>query len=239
MPALPAAHMHIFETIASMEYSNRSAKINMVPPAVLAVFLVTFARAETLQKVIFPDDVAANRAAFCLDGTNAGYYISENPNSTGWAIYLEGGGLCVTVFDCESRVKGSQGSSSFWGEVHNDNNNVCSSTEEGNPFGEFNKVYVPYCSGDTWTGTTIRNEALGGLHTCGHNIVGTVIEHLYNTTKFSSATHLLLSGGSAGGIGVFHNADYVSNLIHNVKVKLIINHQIHVWEPLLNEHIAH
>ena len=34
---------------------------------------------------------------------------------------------------------------------HEDTNNVLSDAA-GNPFANYSKVWVPYCSGDTWTG---------------------------------------------------------------------------------------
>ena len=54
---------------------------------------------------------------------------------------------------------------------------------------------------------------VGGLHTTGHYNVKAVLDHLANTTAFKHADNLLLSGGSAGGIGVFHNADFVGDYI--------------------------
>lgn len=121
-------------------------------------------------------------------------------------------------------------------------------------------MWIPYCSGDTWTGTTTSNPHLHGLPTTGHNIIEAVVDHLINTSGFDKATHVLLSGGSAGiddhlgwlkpnldthacnfpllgsfctqacvklmcsqricplrwgigGIGVFHNADWLSDTV--------------------------
>ena len=42
-------------------------------------------------KVLFSAEVGAAYSASCLDGSPAGYYIKEHPESTGWVIYLEGG----------------------------------------------------------------------------------------------------------------------------------------------------
>jgi len=167
-----------------------------------------FSNAETLKRVIFEKTLADDRSAICLDGSPAGYYVDDVANSEGWAIYLEGGGLCLEPFDCIQRTKSKLGSSKYWAESFSDTTNVLSDGPE-NPFANFSKVWVPYCSGDMYTGSSIKNHLLAGLSTCGFNIVDTVLEHLYNTTSFAGAKQLLLSGGSAGGFGAFHLADYV------------------------------
>jgi hypothetical protein len=97
------------------------------------------------------------------------------------------------------------GSSTQWPPNMTDSSNVLSATDDGNPFGSFNKVWVPYGSGDCFTGTSTSNAHLGGLATTGHNVLNALIDHLINTTEFHKVTHVLFSGGSAGGIGVFHN----------------------------------
>ena len=68
------------------------------PPASnsACVHVEPFSRAKAWELV-----AARSRAA----GTPAGYYVHENPDSKGWVIYLQGGGLCVTPFDCAARAK--------------------------------------------------------------------------------------------------------------------------------------
>lgn len=182
--------------------------------AVATALFVPCAQAETMDRVVFDAGFAREKSSYCLDGTPAGYYVHENPDSKGWVIYLQGGGLCVTPFDCAARAKngGKEGSSLKWDATFSDTTNVLSDSPD-NPFRNYSKVWVPYCSGDTYTGTTLKNKYLGGLHTTGHYNVKAVLDHLANTTGFKHADNLLLSGGSAGGIGVFHNADFVGDYI--------------------------
>ena len=74
-------------------------------------------------------------------------------------------------------------------------------------------MYVPYCSGDTWLGIKKdRNLFLGDLFTNGHLILETVLDHLHNTTSMKkSVGHVLLSGDSAGGIGIIHDIPDMPN----------------------------
>jgi len=52
-----------------------------------------------------------------------------------------------------------------------------------------------------------------GLQMSGHLIIETLVERLLNTTHFGSATDIVLSGSSAGGIGTFHHTDWLADLM--------------------------
>jgi len=47
----------------------------------------------------------------------------------------------------------------------------------------------------------------------GHLIMETLVERLVNTTQFGSATDVILSGSSAGGIGTFHHTDWLADTL--------------------------
>jgi hypothetical protein len=79
-------------------------------------------------------------------------------------------------------------------------------------------VQVLYCSSDDWSG----NQLAGGAYTPtdpttwnfeGRAILNAVIADLTASHGLNSATEVLFSGGSAGGVGVFANANPVSKLI--------------------------
>lgn len=175
-----------------------------------------------MQLELFPAELAMERGAQCLDHTPAGYYIrKQDPHR--WIIFLEGGGLCVTPFDCIARAHkkgsfGSLGSSKSWpskGPIHNDA--MTASFSELNPFMNFTQVYVPYCSGDTWLGASSRHRAdLFGLQMSGHLIIEMVIDRLLNLTTLPHATDVILSGSSAGGIGTFHHLDWLADRMAQV-----------------------
>jgi len=159
-----------------------------------------------------------------LDGTPSGYYYrrsSAPPGSPGyssWVIFLQGGGLCVEPVDCYLRMRTSLGSSNYWNDTFNDRLGVLSANASINPFADFNHVWVPYCSGDTHTGTLMSDDILG-FYFSGHLTIVALCQHLKDTTHILNATHILLSGASAGGIGVFNNADYIRNQFPNAGLK--------------------
>lgn len=175
---------------------------------------VVLSDAAPLQLELFPEELAKNRGAQCLDHTPAGYYIrKQDPHK--WVIFLEGGGLCVTPFDCIERAKHSNyGSSKDWPSdqtPHQDRYMMTTSYSQLNPFMNFSHVYVPYCSGDTWLGTSSKARAdIFGLQMSGHLIIETMLDRLLNLTTLPYATDVILSGTSAGGIGTFHHTDWLA-----------------------------
>ena len=56
---------------------------------------------------------ASTRAAVCLDGSPAGYFI-ERGTTHGWLMHLQGGGWCTSLEECEERARGSLGSSASY-----------------------------------------------------------------------------------------------------------------------------
>jgi hypothetical protein len=177
--------------------------------------VLTAAAGSPLQKVLFSDEVANDYGAKCLDGSSAGYYVREAAGSKDWVIFLQGGGLCVEIIDCLKRARTQLGSSKNWPATHDDDKNVLNSNPAENPFARFNAVYVPYCSGDTYLGMKKeKNFYLGNLYTNGHLILEAILDHLRNTTSMRNEVgSVLLSGSSAGGIGVIHNADWLARKI--------------------------
>eukprot|EP00929_Paragymnodinium_shiwhaense_P039588 TRINITY_DN20781_c0_g1_i2.p1 TRINITY_DN20781_c0_g1~~TRINITY_DN20781_c0_g1_i2.p1 ORF type:complete len:406 (-),score=92.53 TRINITY_DN20781_c0_g1_i2:291-1508(-) len=175
--------------------------------------LCSFATAGDMKLTLFPEDLAKDRGAQCLDHTPAGYYSRvQDPDK--WLIFLEGGGLCVEPIDCIMRGKTSLGSSKNWDPNNIPEGHGPTSTTDLNPFANFSHVWVPYCSGDTWLGNSKKGHlTLLGLQMSGHLIIETLIDYLVNTTSFGSATQVVLSGSSAGGIGTFHHTDWLAGVL--------------------------
>ena len=76
------------------------------------------------------------------------------------------------------------------------------------------------CSGDLFLGQETKPDQFG-LTFAGHLTVGAVIADLKTRHGLGSGTghKLLLAGSSAGGLGAFANADYVTGLLPSVEVK--------------------
>jgi hypothetical protein len=152
--------------------------------------------------------------ARCLDGSSSGYYYRRGSEATSIVIFLEGGGLCVEPIDCLQRAKTNLGSSLKWSTTWTDTSNVLSSNATFNTFANWTHVYVPYCSGDVYIGQQTHKNALG-LYFAGHNTLRALVRSL--TPELGTATRVLLSGASAGGIGVFQNADWLGTQLRAVR----------------------
>ena len=74
------------------------------------------------------------------------------------------------------------------------------------------KVLIPYGSGDTYVGTQRTPNAFG-VYFAGHLQVEATFAHLLRHTRFRLARSVLLCGGSAGGIGTFQHANWLAGLL--------------------------
>jgi hypothetical protein len=54
---------------------------------------------------------------------------------------------------------------------------------------------------------------LDGLYNAGHLTIAAIFNKLKQETKLDEATEVFLAGGSAGGIGVFVNANYIKSIL--------------------------
>jgi hypothetical protein len=91
-------------------------------------------------------------------------------------------------------------------------------------FYDANQVEISYCSSDYWMGEKDGNTALppavilalknvNNWYFDGHGIIQAVIQILQQQYGLNNASDVLLAGGSAGAVGVFMNADFVSGLL--------------------------
>jgi len=159
--------------------------------------------------------------AACLDGSPGAYYVSTYAAGTSrsWLIFFEGGGWCYDGFDCLDRSKSHLGSSKGYGQVMGEAGGMLSTNCEVNPaFCSFNRVYMKYCDGNSFSG--LRPDPLevkgSSLHFSGRRILSAALEDLLKREPdFQTAEEVLLSGGSAGGLATFINADWVGTWLRD------------------------
>jgi hypothetical protein len=91
---------------------------------------------------------------------------------------------------------------------------VLSSNADINPMADWNKVFIPYCTGDTHLGDVVRTytdpAGVGPdveFHHKGHHNAKLIIEDL--NRKFRSVPKMMVSGCSAGGVGSLNNYPFV------------------------------
>lgn len=150
--------------------------------------------------------------ATCLDGTLSGFYIepaASPANATKFVIFLQGGGECASATACTAATKNSLGSSKYfppsWTFGEGD---AYASGLPTNPFSGYTRVNVPYCSQDLYSGTReSTSPETFGLYFSGHHILQAIFVALRDAHSLGSASEVILTGASAGGIGAWINTN--------------------------------
>ncbi|MEM7437559.1 MAG: pectin acetylesterase-family hydrolase, partial [Myxococcota bacterium] len=93
---------------------------------------------------------------------------------------------------------------------------LLSSNTDINPMGDWNRVFVPYCTGDTYLGSRVHTyvdpEGEGPdveFHHMGHQNMLIVIEEL--NRMFPEVPRMMVGGCSAGGVGSLSNYPFIRN----------------------------
>lgn len=188
----------------------------------------------SLVAVLLPFQVSSSAAplvmltdptAKCLDGTQAGYYVQQAKNLSNvnqWVLYLEGGGECDTESACQAQTYSSLGSSKYFAPTSDSSSwYLASDYCPYNPdLCGWNHARDPYCTQDLHAGQ-IENpdDSTWGLYFSGHLVFKAMLDALdqppYN---LADATDIILSGTSAGGIGVWMNLDYLAERYPQARV---------------------
>ncbi|MGB5813433.1 MAG: pectin acetylesterase-family hydrolase [Polyangiales bacterium] len=96
-----------------------------------------------------------------------------------------------------------------------------------NPMGDWNKVFVPYCTGDTYLGSRVNTyvdpDGVGpdvDFHHMGHQNMLLVVEELNG--MFTSVPKMLVGGCSAGGVGSLNNYPFIRAGIDGVEQSYLL-----------------
>jgi hypothetical protein len=177
----------------------RSDKVDVIPDAPL-----------------LPWKAVPVEGALCRDGSQTGYAVNVHPTSRNLLIYMEEGGACFNMLTCVQNP-------ASWAP---DEANVLRSLKlnwimdrasDSSPFKDWNLVYIPYCSGDVHTGSTMS----GYL---GQPQIGFLNYKKYLAeivARFPNLEQVVLSGSSAGGFGVAWNWIWTQDAFGSVPVHAI------------------
>lgn len=186
----------------------------------------------------------------CNDGTPAVLDFrpySGEANKDKWVIGLAGGGSCSSGQECADRWCGV--GTNFDADNMSTANAGAGATADGiyrrsadNPFGNWNQVYVRYCSSDGWAGgglaATLKakdpktgSDVTFQINFAGENVFEAMLAILRqegvpglvytNDGKrtpmpdLDNATEVVFAGGSAGGAGVVNNLDRLADLLRD------------------------
>lgn len=201
--------------------------------------LCFFCTAAMLQKTEVHS--AGSRHAVCNDFTPAAFYICKQ-SPVQWVIYLESGGGCFSISECNDRYLVNEDGYNTTNELMSSSQlpptvagrDLLSEDETENPMlHQFTHVMIPYCSSDLWLGQGNNSQFPGEFQFHndssmndfifrGATIFHSVVEDLM-LDGLTNATEVLLVGSSAGGIGVLNHVRYLRSVLPAATVAAIID----------------
>jgi len=166
--------------------------------------------------------VSNSNGAVCLDGTPPGYYwrAAQNSLSTNkWIISIFGGGWCYNENDCYGRSKTRLGSSKYWEKAMNGTGLVSGDPKVNPDFWAWNVAYLIYCDGASFSGNRDGNIVVNNtaLYFRGKKILQTILDDL-NKNNLRKASHVILTGCSAGGLSTFLHSNYIASQLPSTTV---------------------
>ncbi len=157
-------------------------------------------------------DQAEESGARCLDGTPGAYYFREGSGDGArkWYIHQQGGGWCESMKDCFDRSHSALGSSSSYAKLSPLSGGYFDTRPAVNPMMyNWNLVFMPYCDGGSFSGDneTVATYENTSLYFRGKRVRHAVYQALLSSRGIGSATDVVISGCSAGGLATYLHAD--------------------------------
>jgi len=188
---------------------------------VLLAFLFITSLTRTLATKLLRRELDGYPLAKCNDGTTAGYFYDQDVLSAGQKVlvYLPDGGHCESAEDCKERCSDTHPESCTAAEnnVMDLSDGIWSSSQDDNPFSDYFKVYIHYCTNDDYSGTRSASRLTGNYYFHGKHVLEAVLQDLVATFGIDRAERFVLAGSGAGARGVGFNCDYVGEAMAAVK----------------------
>jgi len=160
---------------------------------------------------------AQKAGAVCLDGTAPLFYMRPGSGSGAKKYYIhhQGGGWCESVADCAKRARGTLGSTKADPPTMSSAGGGYFSTDPKiNPLMyNWNHVLLRYCDGGSFSGNNASSTQYGSqtLYFRGHWILNAIQRELLKNHGLDTASDIVISGCSAGGLATyFHTDEWVS-----------------------------
>lgn len=147
--------------------------------------------------------------AVCRDGSQTGFAVNFNSASDKVMLFMEGGGACFDDASCSINP-------AFYMPGQYPSTGIFDRTNPANPVKDWNYIYIPYCSGDVFTGDADTMVAGAMQHFHGYNNVHLFMKRIVPT--FPNPSQVLLTGQSAGGFGAAANYEQIQRDYYNVRV---------------------
>jgi hypothetical protein len=167
--------------------------------------------------------------AFCGDGSATGLGINPSTTSTRVLMYLEGGGECWDALTCYTLMTAANfdtgySEATFTAESTDVTylampGGFFDRTAAANPFKDYSYVYVPYCTGDDFSGNNVTALGTKTAHFVGYANITAFLSRVVPT--FPGADRVILAGSDAGGYGALFNAWQAQAAFGGVRVDVL------------------
>jgi hypothetical protein len=167
--------------------------------------------------------------AKCADGSPTGIGVNLTKASDDVLVFLEGGGACWDGASCWGpaptafNIVTGYGKTQFETDPQIPAIYLLDRSNGDSPFKDKNIVYVPYCTGDSYSGDNVKILSYLGIdhetHFAGHRNVNLYLSRLLGT--FPKAKRVWLAGDSAGGFGASFNFGTVQEAFTSARVDVI------------------
>jgi len=138
----------------------------------------------------------------CMDDSPSGLGIWDNPDSDKVLIQIQGGGACFNQSTCAIVANPTGFNEGSLADAVS--SGIVSDADDTNPFAGWSKVFIPYCSGDNFTGAAVDGTGYEGRTQMGYLNIRSYLERLVPT--FADKKEVVLTGYSAGGIAATMNS---------------------------------
>ena len=159
-----------------------------------------------LNKIVLSDPMALGN-----DGSQAMIFLRP-PVSTGkWIVHLHGGGLCYNYDSCQIRQANDPALMTFNGlPSAYPVSGILSSDPAVNPWNNFGALLIPYRTSDFFGG----GGDSGDWKFRGRYVLLAALNYIDQT--YGPIQELILSGSSAGGVGVLASIDWVTAWVTSI-----------------------
>lgn len=154
------------------------------------------------------NQIDAGGETTCATGTPYAFFVRPAEASSKLLIYFQGGGACWNAFSCNPASTSVYDSAVSADDVYT--TGIFDLQNPLNPVADYNMVFIPYCTGDVFTGSRIvaYSDTLTIAHQ-GYTNARAVLDWVY--ANFTQPSQVLVTGSSAGSLGsIYHTADIMA-----------------------------
>jgi hypothetical protein len=166
--------------------------------------------------------------AYCGNGTKTGIGVNFTSATSRLLIYLQEGGACWDALSCSLGLADNfttgYGASNFATDTADTTylaqpGGFFDRSAAANPFKDYSYVFVPYCTGDTHSGSNVTSLSGQPAYFVGFRNITAYLERLAVT--FPGAERIVLAGSSAGGFGATLNWWQTAQAFPGVRIDMI------------------